>query len=311
MHQKALVVDNDTVFNEFLSTLLEQQGYRVVRAYDGKEAIDRLNEGPVDIVFSELILTKIDGYEVFRFVREAFPDNRIPLVAVADTIGEQLGALADSDADFYIAKGPMKQMTRLVNEFLDDLENKPAQLVVGKNVMQLNTVQSRQATTKLLNALRVQKAVLEGLGTGVVVLDSDQRILHLNRCAQMLFQVPDSRMLCRYFSEFLTDDDRGQFEKAIQRQLYLHPPHPLSVTITIHKRPIQAIVSALHIDSHDDLWVMSLNPLEYRRESVFRRLLNLKKNISIQPIQWPRSFPVNLHLPVEQPVRCSAARRFT
>ena len=44
MAKKALVVDNDFFFVEFLTELLENKGYEVTKAYDGKEGVSRLEE---------------------------------------------------------------------------------------------------------------------------------------------------------------------------------------------------------------------------------------------------------------------------
>ena len=48
MPKKAMVVDSDFFFVEFLSGLLEKRGYTVRKAYDGKQGIAGLDEGPFD-----------------------------------------------------------------------------------------------------------------------------------------------------------------------------------------------------------------------------------------------------------------------
>ena len=49
MQKKALVVDNDFFFVEFLSELLAKRGYQVLKAYNGKEGIAKLENDSVDI----------------------------------------------------------------------------------------------------------------------------------------------------------------------------------------------------------------------------------------------------------------------
>ena len=85
MAKRALVVDNDFFFVVFLSELLEDRGYEVVKAYDGKESISRLEEGPFDLVFVDLIMPKIDGKQFIRFVRGRYADRFSHSSYVSDT----------------------------------------------------------------------------------------------------------------------------------------------------------------------------------------------------------------------------------
>ncbi|MCX5882929.1 MAG: response regulator [Deltaproteobacteria bacterium] len=67
MSKKALVVDNDFFFVEFLTEILQKRGYEVFKAYDGKEGITRLNEKPVvDVLFVDLVMPKIDGRQMIQ-----------------------------------------------------------------------------------------------------------------------------------------------------------------------------------------------------------------------------------------------------
>ncbi|MFH0843859.1 MAG: response regulator, partial [Pseudomonadota bacterium] len=89
MTKKALVVDNDFFFVEFLTELLEQREYEVIKAYDGKEGISKLEEGLVDIIFVDLIMPKIDGRQFIQFTRKKYPDGRFPIVTHSGSIIEQ------------------------------------------------------------------------------------------------------------------------------------------------------------------------------------------------------------------------------
>jgi CheY-like chemotaxis protein len=75
MQKKALVVDNDFFFVEFLSELLSKRGYQVFKAYNGKQGIAELEDKTVDIIFADLILQKVDGRQFFKFVRDKFNVN--------------------------------------------------------------------------------------------------------------------------------------------------------------------------------------------------------------------------------------------
>ncbi|HEX5682241.1 MAG TPA: response regulator, partial [Desulfobacterales bacterium] len=78
MPRKALVVDSDYFFVEFLSTMLEKRGYQVCKAYDGKQGIASLEEGPFDIMFADLVIPKVSGRQLFRSARRKFNGHCCP-----------------------------------------------------------------------------------------------------------------------------------------------------------------------------------------------------------------------------------------
>ena len=110
MPRRALVVDNDFFFVDFLEKLLEKRGYRVTKAYDGKEGLLELENGPFDILFADLIMPKIDGIQFIRIARSKYSDLNFRIVAVSGSVIEQLDELSDTEADWFVAKGPFEQM---------------------------------------------------------------------------------------------------------------------------------------------------------------------------------------------------------
>jgi len=90
MPRKALVVDSDFFFVEFLVALLEKRGYQVRKAYDGKQGIAALEEGPYDIIFAELVMPKVNGRQFFEFIRRKFNGPYFPIVALSGTVIEQM-----------------------------------------------------------------------------------------------------------------------------------------------------------------------------------------------------------------------------
>ncbi|MBW2582535.1 MAG: response regulator, partial [Deltaproteobacteria bacterium] len=125
MQKKVLVVDSDYFFVEFLSELLTKRGYKVLKAYNGKEGIAKLEDDMVDMIFADLVLPKVDGRQFFKFIRNKYNGNQIPMVALSGTMIEQIGSLNEIGADFYIAKGPIDQLTIKLNEFMAEIETRP------------------------------------------------------------------------------------------------------------------------------------------------------------------------------------------
>jgi PAS domain S-box-containing protein len=70
---RILVVDDDGGIRRSLTEILEIDGCRVESAADGTEAIERLEHGTFDAVVTDVVMPKMDGYELYRAIRERWP----------------------------------------------------------------------------------------------------------------------------------------------------------------------------------------------------------------------------------------------
>ncbi|MGI8427896.1 MAG: response regulator [Solirubrobacteraceae bacterium] len=99
---RILLVDDERSIQTLLSYPLRKDGYEVVQATDGRQALDRFEEQPFDLVVLDLMLPKIDGLEVCRRLRGRSSVPIIMLTAKSEEIGE-VGGL-ELGADDYITK---------------------------------------------------------------------------------------------------------------------------------------------------------------------------------------------------------------
>jgi PAS domain S-box-containing protein len=77
---KILVVDDEQPVRETLAEMLVAVGHRVQLAESGYEAIEKLNAGDFDLVFTDLAMPEMDGWETARAIRKRRPDMRIVMV---------------------------------------------------------------------------------------------------------------------------------------------------------------------------------------------------------------------------------------
>ena len=77
MSQCVLIVEDETRIRELLSRKMEQCGYRVSEAQDGKEAIRILGEEEVDLVISDIMMPEQDGLEVIMHLKKEHPEIQI------------------------------------------------------------------------------------------------------------------------------------------------------------------------------------------------------------------------------------------
>ncbi|WP_368653476.1 response regulator YycF [Ornithinibacillus sp. 4-3] len=102
MSSKILVVDDEQPIADILQFNLEKEGYEVVVAYDGEEAIRLAENEQPDLILLDIMLPKKDGYEVCREVRKTQSMPIIMLTAKDSEIDKVLGL--ELGADDYVTK---------------------------------------------------------------------------------------------------------------------------------------------------------------------------------------------------------------
>ena len=100
--EKILIVDDDYNIAELLKIYLEKEKYETVLAHDGMEAITLFEKEQPDIVLLDVMLPKLDGWQVCRRLRENSLAPIIMLTAKGETFDKVLGF--DIGCDDYIVK---------------------------------------------------------------------------------------------------------------------------------------------------------------------------------------------------------------
>jgi len=99
---RILLVDDEQSVQKLLSYPLRKEGYEVVAALDGQQALDRVRDQPFDLVVLDVMLPKMDGFEVCRRIRARTAVPIIMLTAKAEEFDKVLGL--ELGADDYITK---------------------------------------------------------------------------------------------------------------------------------------------------------------------------------------------------------------
>ena len=108
-----LVCDDDKDIVEAISIYLEQEGYTVLKAYDGVEAINALRSQSVDLLIIDIMMPKLDGIRATLKIREENPLPIIILSAKSEDADKILGL--NVGADDYVTKpfNPLELVARV------------------------------------------------------------------------------------------------------------------------------------------------------------------------------------------------------
>ena len=154
---KILVVDDDKDIVELLSIYIKNEGYEVEKAYNGKEAITKLNTNPdIALMILDVMMPQMDGLSVVREVRK---DSQIPVLmlsAKTDDLDKIQGLI--QGADDYVTKpfNPLEVMARvrsLLRRSQHEVKNdEPDQIEIGPLIIKKD---SHEVTTVSGNSIQL------------------------------------------------------------------------------------------------------------------------------------------------------------
>ena len=102
MAKKVLVVDDEQNIVNIIAFNLKKEGYEVLTAGDGEEAVEIVEKHQPDLILLDIMMPKMDGYEACRKIREKYNIPIIMLTARAEELDKVLGL--EMGADDYVTK---------------------------------------------------------------------------------------------------------------------------------------------------------------------------------------------------------------
>jgi len=123
MQTKILLVDDEKDIVEFLQYNLVQEGFKVITAYNGKEALEKISQKP-DLIILDVMMPKMNGYDVCSKIRSMDEFKSTPIIFLTAKGGEQAEVMGlNLGADDFIQK-PIspKKLTARVKANLRKLE---------------------------------------------------------------------------------------------------------------------------------------------------------------------------------------------
>lgn len=125
---RILIVEDETRLAETLRQLMEDQRYQADMVGDGADGVDYGLTGQYDLIILDVMLPKVDGFEVARRLRSAHISTPILMLTARDDISDKIGSL-DCGADDYMTKpfdsgelmARVRALTRRQGEVLGDV----------------------------------------------------------------------------------------------------------------------------------------------------------------------------------------------
>ena len=205
MKYKILVAEDDTDIADFIKLYLENEGYEVIPSADGMTAYEKLKESRADLAVVDIMMPKLNGYDLIRRIRE---DSNIPIIILsAKNLDSDKILGLDLGADDYLTKpfNPLELIAR-----------------IRSNIRRYYSLGSQaEAEAKESRQIRV----------GDLVLDEDS--VTLKKGDQVITITPtEYKMLSLFMKSPGTGLTKMQIYQAVNGECYVNDDNTLMVHIS-------------------------------------------------------------------------------
>lgn len=246
-----LVVDDLPDGRALLETVLKGAGYDVVSAANGLEALERLKNEPVDIIISDILMPKMDGFQFCRAVRSDNRFNELPFIfytaSYADQADEQFALSLGADkfvvkpvepfGFLKVLKAVLEEETRRNlppltdnSEFISEhntrliqkLEHKLAELEKTNELLQRRDQELKEYSRELHLSMDKYRNLIDNAQEGIYQTSPDGRLLMANRAmANMLgYDTPEDLLgkLINITGVYVEKGDRDRLRDLLDKQ---------------------------------------------------------------------------------------------
>lgn len=195
MKPKILVIDDSRDGRQFLNELLSSRGYTVILAEDGNEGIRKIKTEHPSLVITDVLMPGLDGFQLLKEIRRDRSLKDLPIIIYTGTyLDSEDEALARKiGVSRYLTKPcPSSEILKSVKNVL---EAKGRGTTVSAEATDLDepvflSLYNERLVTKLKSkSIETEHAriflehLMEGIGDGVVVINRNHRIVHVNTAA--------------------------------------------------------------------------------------------------------------------------------
>lgn len=138
---KILIAEDDRELNRLFSHVLIKNGYTVKGVSDGQEALNAMEKEYFDLIISDIMMPKMDGYELVRSLRDAGYNIPVMMITAKDAFDDmRLGFLSGSD-DYMIKPVNVNEMVLRVGALLRRAQMiNDRRLVIGDTVLECDSL---------------------------------------------------------------------------------------------------------------------------------------------------------------------------
>ena len=136
---RILIIEDEKLLADSLKTMLENRGFEVECAYDGEEGTEYAELGIYDLLILDVMMPKMDGYQVARSVRAKRNTTPILMLTAKSDVEDRIAGL-NAGADYYLTKPfDSRELMACINALLRRQGEEVDELSFGNTYLDLST----------------------------------------------------------------------------------------------------------------------------------------------------------------------------
>lgn len=120
MSKKILMVEDEADIREAVQASLKSRGYTVITAADGEEGLRKIRSEKPDLVLLDIVMPKIDGWQVLKTIRSDEATRELPVVML--TANRETSSLIESQSqkatDYLMKPFDIEKLLRFINRYV-------------------------------------------------------------------------------------------------------------------------------------------------------------------------------------------------
>lgn len=177
MNQTILLIEDDTTIQNYIQTLLVQNGFTVRTTESGIQALELITELPVDLVILDLQLPDMQGESVCMEIRKLSPEMPIIILTGKSTISEKVQGFAIGADDYITKPFVAEELLARIRARLRNQQTGSTTLTIGDLELNTQTIEVHRGG-KLIALTPLEFKLLEYLMTNKNIVLSREMILN-------------------------------------------------------------------------------------------------------------------------------------
>ena len=138
---KVLIVEDDRDLRQLFSRVLTKNGYSVLGASNGEEALDEMENSFFDIIISDIMMPVMDGYEFVRTLRESGNNTPVLMITAKDAFDDMQAGFYSGSDDYMIKPVNVNEMVLRVGALLrrSQIANE-RRITIGATVLECDSL---------------------------------------------------------------------------------------------------------------------------------------------------------------------------
>ncbi len=159
MNEKILIVDDEASVGQFLSIMLEREGYQVDAVLSGKEALEKIAQDPPHVVLADLRMPEMDGIELLTRIKEEDPRIAVIIMTAYGSLESAVEAMRKGAFDYVMKPFQIEEIKLVIKRALEERKLREENLELKRRVKQYELKEIVGKNEKFQKVLELVKKV--------------------------------------------------------------------------------------------------------------------------------------------------------